>query len=121
MCDAAAALMIGSAEFAEAQRVKPIARIVDTVTCCGEPLEVVSGCVEATKAILERNQLVPSDVDVFEIHEAFAATIVKLHRELEIDDARLNVNGGCIALGHPMGATGAIMARTALDELKRIS
>ena len=121
MCDAAAALMIGSAEFAEAQRVKPIARIVDTVTCCGEPLEVVSGCVEATKAILERNQLVPLDVDVFEIHEAFAATIVKLQRELAIDHARLNVNGGCIALGHPMGATGAIMAGTALDELKRIS
>ena len=121
MCDAAAVLMIGSAEFAKAQRVKPIARIVDTVTCCGEPLEVVSGCVEATKAILERNQLVPSDVDVFEIHEAFAATIVKLQRELAIDDTRLNVNGGCIALGHPMGATGAIMAGTALDELKRVS
>tara|TARA_E500000178_G_scaffold13699_1_gene13142 strand:- start:1579 stop:2778 length:1200 start_codon:yes stop_codon:yes gene_type:complete len=121
MCDAAALLMIGSGEFAEAQRVKPIARIVDTVTCCGEPLEVVSGCVEATKAILERNRLVPSDVDVFEIHEAFAATIVKLQRELAIDDTRLNVNGGCIALGHPMGATGAIMAGTALDELTRIS
>ncbi|MGB0142540.1 MAG: 3-oxoacyl-[acyl-carrier-protein] synthase III C-terminal domain-containing protein, partial [Luminiphilus sp.] len=75
----------------------------------------------ATKAILERNQLVPSDVDVFEIHEAFAATIVKLQRELAIDDTRLNVNGGCIALGHPMGATGAIMAGTALDELKRVS
>ena len=55
MCDAAAVLIIGSAEFAEALRVKPIARIVDTVTCCGEPLEVVGGCVEATKAILERN------------------------------------------------------------------
>ena len=121
MCDAAAVLMIGSAEFAGEQRRKPIARIVDTVTCCGEPLEVVSGCVEATKAILERNQLVPSVVDVFEIHEAFAATIVKLQRELAIDDTRLNVNGGCIALGHPMGATGAIMAGTALDELTRIS
>jgi acetyl-CoA C-acetyltransferase len=58
-------------------------------------------------------------VDVFEIHEAFAATIVKLQRELAIDEARLNVNGGCIALGHPMGATGAIMTGTALDELKR--
>ena len=121
MCDGAAVLMIGSGEFAEAQQVKPIARIVDTVTCCGEPLEVVSGCVEATKAILERNQLVPSDVDVFEIHEAFAATIVRLQRELAIDQTRLNVNGGCIALGHPMGATGAIMAGTALDELKRIN
>ena len=121
MCDAAAVLLIGSSDFAETQRLEPVARIIDTVTCCGEPLEVVSGCVEATKAILERNRLVPADVDVFEIHEAFAATIVKLQRELAIDDKRLNVNGGCIALGHPMGATGAIMAGTALDELKRTS
>ena len=120
MRDVAAALLASSSKFAEEQGLKPIARIVDTLTCCGEPLEVVSGCVEATKAILERNQLVPSDVDVFEIHEAFAATILKLQRELAIDDKRLNVNGGCIALGHPMGATGAIMAGTALDELKRI-
>ena len=55
MCDAAAALMVGSSKFAEEQGLKPIARIVDTVTCCGEPLEVVGGCVEATKVILERN------------------------------------------------------------------
>ena len=121
MRDAAALLMVSSFKFAEEQGLKPIARFVDTVTCCGEPLEVVNGCVEDTKAILEHNQLVPSDVDVFEIHEAFAATILKLQRELAIDDKRLNVNGGCIALGHPMGATGAIMACTALDELKRIS
>ena len=85
MCDAAAVLLIGSSDFAETQRLEPVARIIDTVTCCGEPLEVVSGCVEATKAILERNRLVPADVDVFEIHEAFAATIVKLQRELAID------------------------------------
>ena len=119
MCDAAAVLMIGSSDFAKRQGLRPIARIVDTVTCCAEPLEVVSGCVEATKTILERNRLLPHDVDVFEIHEAFAATIVKLRRELAIDEERLNVNGGCIALGHPMGATGAIMAGTALDELTR--
>ena len=119
MCDAAAVLMIGSSDFSERQGLRPLARIVDTVTCCAEPLEVVSGCVEATKTILERNRLLPDDVDVFEIHEAFAATIVKLQRELAIDEERLNVNGGCIALGHPMGATGAIMAGTALDELKR--
>jgi acetyl-CoA C-acetyltransferase len=119
MCDAAAVLMIGSSDFAERQGLRPLARIVDTVTCCAEPLEVVSGCVEATKTILELNRLLPDDVDVFEIHEAFAATIVKLQREHAIDAERLNVNGGCIALGHPMGATGAIMAGTALDELKR--
>ena len=121
MRDVAAALLASSSKFAEEQGLKPIARIVDTLTCCGEPLEVVSGCVEATKAILERNQLVPSDVDVSEIHEVFAVTILKLQRELAIDDKRLNVFGGSIALVHPMGVTGAIMACTALDEPKRIS
>ncbi len=119
MCDAAAVLLVGSKMLASDQGLTPKVRIVDSVTCCGEPLEVVSGCVAATKAILSRNKLSPSDVDVFEIHEAFAATIVKLQRELEIDSARLNINGGCIALGHPMGATGAIMAGTAIDELMR--
>ena len=74
---------------------------------------MVSGCVEAIKAILERNRLVPDDVDVFEIREAFAATIVKLRRELVINGKRLNLNGSCIALGHSMGATGTIMAGTA--------
>ena len=82
---------------------------------------MVSGCVEAIKATLERNRLVPDDVDVFEIHEAFAASIVKLQRELAINDKRLNLNGSRIALGHSMGATGAIMAGTAVKELKRSS
>ena len=120
MCDGAAIALIGSGEFGVEHGLAPVARIVDSVTCCAEPLEVVSGCIEASKAILERNGLTPTDVDVFEIHEAFAATIVKLQRELQIDEVKLNVNGGCIALGHPMGATGAIMLSTAVDELKRV-
>jgi acetyl-CoA C-acetyltransferase len=79
----------------------------------------VGGCVAATSEILQRNQLRPEDVDVLEIHEAFAATIVKLQHELGIEPDSVNVNGGCIALGHPMGATGAIMIGTAIDELYR--
>ena len=60
-----------------------------------------------------------SDIDLFELHEAFAATSIKCQRDLNIDDEKLNVNGGCIALGHPMGATGGIMMGTLLDELER--
>ena len=60
-----------------------------------------------------------ADVDLFEIHEAFASTMIHCQRELKIDDAKLNVNGGCIALGHPMGATGSIMMSTLIDELER--
>ena len=89
------------------------------MTCGAEPLEVVSGCVTATTEIMHRNGLSTADVDVFEIHEAFAATIVKLTRELDLSFDKVNVNGGCIALGHPMGATGAIMVGTAIDELYR--
>jgi len=80
---------------------------------------VIAGCVAATKALMQQENLTESDVDLFEIHEAFAATMVKCKQELGIDDSKLNVNGGCIALGHPLGATGAIMAGTLLDELER--
>jgi len=73
----------------------------------------------ATQKILAQNNLKVSDVDIFEIHEAFAATMIHCQRELDIDMAKLNVNGGCIALGHPMGATGSIMMSTLIDELER--
>ena len=80
---------------------------------------VIAGCVAATKALMEKEKLNVSDIDLFEIHEAFAATMVKCQQELGIDNEKMNVNGGCIALGHPLGATGAIMAGTLLDELER--
>jgi acetyl-CoA C-acetyltransferase len=82
-------------------------------------LLVLSGCVEATRKLLAKQGLDSSDVDLFEIHEAFAATVVKIRRDLDIADEKLNVNGGVIALGHPMGATGAIMLGTLLDEMER--
>lgn len=119
MCDGAAVLLIGSEKMRDHLAVKPKVEVVDSLTCCTEPLEVVSGCVQATSEIMRRNGLQNADVDVFEIHEAFAATIVKLRSELGIDFDQVNVSGGCIALGHPMGATGAIMIGTAIDELYR--
>ena len=119
MADGAAALLIGSAAAAEKLGVKPRARIRALVNVNDDSRTVIAGCVAATQELMRREQLSASDVDLFEIHEAFAATMVKCQRDLGIDDSKLNVNGGCIALGHPLGATGAMMTGTLLDELER--
>ncbi|MBT6350898.1 MAG: acetyl-CoA C-acyltransferase [Halieaceae bacterium] len=119
MCDAAALVLVGNEAFGHQSGLTPKARLVASTTACGDPLEVVSGCVTVTEKLLLECQLQTHQVDLFEIHEAFAATVIKTRETLEIDDARLNVNGGVIALGHPMGATGAIMMGTLIDELTR--
>ena len=119
MCDAGALVLLGDAALGESLGISPKARLVTSTTASGEPLEVVSGCVTVTEALLADQSLSTQDIDLFEIHEAFAATVVKTHQVLGIDDSRLNVNGGVIALGHPMGATGAIMTGTLIDELHR--
>lgn len=119
MADAASVLLLGDREMGSRWAVKPRARITSSVTVGADPLQVLTGCVEASKALLKRNGLTPKDIDLFEIHEAFAATSVLALRELDIDPECLNVNGGVIALGHPMGATGPIMTLTLLDELER--
>jgi len=119
MCDAAALVLLGDAAFGQQSGLTPKARLVATTTACAEPLEVVSGCVAVTEKLLRDNRLSAHQVDLFEIHEAFAATVIKTKETLEIENDRLNVNGGVIALGHPMGATGAIMTGTLIDELVR--
>jgi acetyl-CoA C-acetyltransferase len=119
MADAACTLLLGSSDLQALVAVKPRARITASITVGADPLQVLTGCVEATAALLERTGSTVADVDLFEIHEAFAATSVLAKRRLGIADDVLNVNGGCIALGHPMGATGAIMTLTLLDELER--
>lgn len=119
MCDAAALVLLGDAAFGQRSGLTPKARLVASTTGCGEPLEVVSGCVAVTEKLLRDNRLSAHQVDLFEIHEAFAATVIKTRETLEIENDRLNVNGGVIALGHPMGATGAIMTGTLIDELAR--
>ena len=116
MADAACLLLLGDASACGAQ---PRARIAGSVTVAADPLEVLTGCVEATRELLARSGLCAADIDLYEIHEAFAATSVVAGREFDPDGQRLNVNGGVIALGHPMGATGAIMTLTLLDELER--
>ena len=119
MCDAGALVLLGDAALGESLGIAPKARLVTSTTASGEPLEVVSGCVTVTEALLVDQSLRARDIDLFEIHEAFAATVVKTRQVLGIDDSRLNVNGGVISLGHPMGATGAIMTGTLIDELHR--
>mgnify|MGYP003668595679 CR=1 FL=1 len=119
MADAAALVLIADEAWGERSGVRPRARIVASTTVNADPLQVLSGCIEATRKLLADQGLTAADIDLFEIHEAFAAISVVAMRELDIPDDKLNVNGGVIALGHPMGATGAIMAGTLLDELER--
>ena len=119
MCDGAAVTLVGDLSLADTLGRPPRARISAAATASADPLQVLSGCVSATRRLLRNRGLESDQVDLFELHEAFAATTIMAKRELAIDDDKLNVNGGVIALGHPMGATGAIMAGTLLDELER--
>jgi acetyl-CoA C-acetyltransferase len=119
MADAAALVLIADEAWGKRNEVRPRARIVASATVNADPLQVLSGCIEAVRKLLADQGLKAEDIDLFEIHEAFAAISVVAMRELDIPDNKLNVNGGVIALGHPMGATGAIMAGTLLDELER--
>jgi acetyl-CoA C-acetyltransferase len=119
MCDGAAALLVGDESLADVLGRQPRARIVGAATASADPLQVLTGCVNATERLLSEQGLASKQVDLFELHEAFAATTIKAQRDLDISEDKLNVNGGVIALGHPMGATGAMMAGTLLDELER--
>ena len=119
MADAAAILLLGDESIGAELGIRPRARIAASVSVASDPLQVLTGCIEASVALLERSGLGVDDVDLFEIHEAFAATSILAQRRLGLGDEKFNVNGGCIALGHPMGATGAIMSLTLLDELER--
>ncbi|MEQ8514826.1 MAG: acetyl-CoA C-acyltransferase [Chromatocurvus sp.] len=119
MADGAALVLVGDNELASRCGISPRARITASITVSADPLQVLSGCVEAARALMQRQGLSSADVDLFEIHEAFAATSVMCQQTLGIDNSKLNVNGGVIALGHPMGATGAMMAGMLMDELER--
>ncbi len=118
LADAAALILVANHSL-QASGLKPRAKIVATTTVCGDPLESVSGCATVTKKLMADQGLSNNDIDLFELHEAFAATVIKCKQELKLNDDKLNVNGGVIALGHPMGATGAIMVGMLIDELER--
>lgn len=118
MADAAALVLVGNKAVGDRLQKPPRAAITAYHTTGDDPHMVVSGCVLAAQELMKREQLDSHQIDLFEIHEAFAATMIKTQRDLKIDDSRLNVNGGCIALGHPLGATGAIMLGTLIDEME---
>jgi acetyl-CoA C-acetyltransferase len=99
--------------------MKPRARIVAMATAADEPVIMLTAPAPATRRCLKRARMTMSDVDLLEINEAFAAIPLKVMRELGIGDERVNVNGGAIALGHPLGATGAMLLGTVVDELER--
>jgi acetyl-CoA acyltransferase len=117
--DGAAAVLLMSREKADSLGLKPRARIVDLTTVGVDPVIMLTGPIPATKKLLERNKMTLGDIDLIEINEAFASVVAAWRRELEPDMDRVNVNGGAIALGHPLGSTGARLITTLLHELER--
>ena len=117
--DGAALLLIGSERAGSAQNMTPRARIVATATSGADPVIMLTGPTPATRKVLDRAGLTVDDIDLFELNEAFASVVLKFQKDLKIPDEKLNVNGGAIAMGHPLGATGAMIAGTMVDELER--
>jgi acetyl-CoA C-acetyltransferase len=117
--DGAAGLLLASPDYARKHGLKPRARVVATANVGDDPTLMLNGPVPAAKKVLARAGLDLKDIDLFEVNEAFAVVIEKFIRDLGIDREKINVNGGAIALGHPIGATGAILIGTVLDELER--
>jgi len=117
--DGAAAVLLMTREKADELGLKPRARVLDQTTVGVDPVIMLTGPIPATKKLLDRNGMKLDDIDLIEINEAFASVIAAWRRELEPDMDRVNVNGGAIALGHPLGSTGARLITTLLHELER--
>jgi acetyl-CoA C-acetyltransferase len=117
--DGASAIILASPDYAKAHGLKPRARIVMSAVSGAEPVIMLTAPGPSSAKCLQRAGMTVNDIDLWEINEAFAAVPLKAIRDLGIDPARVNVNGGAIALGHPIGATGGMLIQTALDELER--
>jgi len=117
--DGAGALLLMTAEKADALGLSPKARIVDTCIQGSDPVLMLTGPIPATEHLLERNKLTIDDIDLVEINEAFASVVLGWQRATGADMARVNPNGGAIALGHPLGGTGTILLTKAIHELER--
>src|SRR4051812_49665412 len=117
--DGAAAMLLMSADKARELGVQPRARILDQTTVGVDPVMMLTGPIPATRKLLERNGMKISDIGLFEVNEAFAPVVLAWKRELEPDMDRVNVNGGAMALGHPLGSTGARLLTTLLHEMER--
>jgi len=117
--DGASAVLLASPEYAKSHGLKPRARIVMTATAGTEPVIMLTAPGPAAQICLRKAGMKVSDIDLFEVNEAFASVVLKFQRDMDIGDENLNVNGGAIALGHPIGATGPMLIQTVLDELER--
>jgi len=119
IADGAAALLIGNKEFGEKWGLKPRARVRATSRVGTDPTIMLTGPVPATERVLAAAGMKFSDIDLFEVNEAFASVVLRFIQYFDADTTKLNVNGGAMAMGHPLGATGAIILSTLLDELER--
>lgn len=117
--DGAAAVLIGNKEFGEAHGLTPRARIRATAKIGLDPTIMLTGPVPVTEKILSDSGMAISDIDLFEVNEAFASVVLRFMQAFDVDHDKVNVNGGSIAMGHPLGATGAIIIGTLLDEMER--
>ncbi|SHF93759.1 acetyl-CoA C-acetyltransferase [Microbulbifer donghaiensis] len=117
--DGAAALLIGSEQAGRDLGITPRARIVSAAVVGTDPTIMLTGPAPATRKALKVAGLTAQEIDLYEVNEAFAAVVMRFQRELDIDPEKINVNGGSIAMGHPLGATGAMLVGTVLDELEQ--
>ncbi|HBU02947.1 MAG TPA: acetyl-CoA C-acyltransferase, partial [Acidimicrobiaceae bacterium] len=117
--DGSAAILWASDDYTKAHGLTPRARIVAMANMGDDPTLMLNAPVPAARKVLEKAGMTVDDIDIFEINEAFAVVSEKFQRDLDLDREKVNVNGGAMALGHPIGATGAILINTALDELER--
>jgi acetyl-CoA C-acetyltransferase len=117
--DGAAAVLIGSKRAGKKAGLTPRARIRAYANIGSEPALMLTGPVDVTKMLLQRTKMSLADIDLFEVNEAFAAVVLRYLQAFDLDPLKVNVNGGAIAMGHPLGATGAMLLGTVLDELER--
>jgi acetyl-CoA C-acetyltransferase len=117
--DGAAAVLVGSKEAGDKAGLKPRARIKAFANIGSEPALMLTGPIDVTRKVLKRAGMQLSDMDLIEVNEAFAAVVLRFMQAFGIDNSKVNVNGGAIAMGHPLGATGAMILGIAVDELER--
>ncbi|MCY3640151.1 MAG: acetyl-CoA C-acyltransferase, partial [Gammaproteobacteria bacterium] len=118
--DGASAVLVTSPDYAKAHGLKPKARIRMTATAGTEPLIMLTAPAPAAQRCLDKAGMATDDIDLFEINEAFASVVLKFMKEMEVDHDVVNVDGGAIALGHPIGATGGMLIGTAVEQLHRL-
>ena len=117
--DGSAAVLIGNKEFGQITNLKPRAKILATSKVGTDPTIMLTGPIPATEKVLKNAKMKISDVDIFEINEAFASVVLRFMQAFNVGHEKVNINGGAIAMGHPLGATGTMILATALDELER--